>query len=512
VLVAFSACHKDVDACLKLINWCNELDTYPNHQALIVTSSLITPEQGSTLLGAAQKSFSKVWCIRQQIPDESGWPGSCNRMFQLAAQWVEDVGQRPWLWLESDAAPLRPGWLDAIEQEYKASDKPFMGTVFDWISATNYRPHLTGNAVYPANIKRINPYALTTASMPWDTCRPDLTLPRTHQTRLICHRWGNRETNEPPTFPDAISLLSIPDDAVIFHRCKDGTLIDRMREAREKISLADVPKPEHITFASIIRERVSALFNGANQFGHAGNLGDVIYALQAIKAYGGGDLVISPEQRNTPICTVPITTEQFTLVEPLLRQQSYLRKTRWSSTYPTGGHDMNHFRKFWVDRGLKQRAGLNTLAKAHFYELGILDQFNDEDVWLTVSNPISTGKIVIHRSPRYNSDNFPWQRLVDQRKKDLLFIGLNSEHDKFQRDFKCQVSFWKCADFLEMARVIKGSRAFVGNQSFPLSLALGLGKEVICEECPRSPDCRYERETYVGHLTAGPDKLNFEVL
>jgi hypothetical protein len=511
VIVVFPTCHKDLGQCQKLIDWCSEIDTYPNHQALIVASTLITNEQISSLVASAQKSFSNVTAIKQKIAEEGGWPISPNRMFQLAAQWVQDVGRREWLWLEPDAIPLRAGWLDTLQSEYLAGGKPFMGTVFEWVSAVRKLPHLTGTAIYPPDLARLNPYVLNTSTIPFDCTRPDITLKHAHQTRLIQHVWGDRETNVAPTFPDPTSLSVIDPTSVVWHRCKDGSLIERLREIREKAvaGVSTAAKPAHITMASTIRHKVNAFFNGANRFSHAGNLGDVVYALQAIKTFGGGDLIISPQQRGTPPCMVPISKSQFEMALPLLKQQKYLRNVTWSEAYPTGTHDLNHFRTFWVDRILKQREGLDTLAKAHHYELGVLDKFNHQDTWLDVADPINTGKIVIHRSPRYNADNFPWARLISERGKDLLFVGMQSEHEKFQRDFRCEVSFYKVREFAELARLICGAKACVMNQSFPLSIALGLGQTVIAEACPRSPDCRYDRPNVTDQLLTRPEKLDF---
>ena len=82
----------------------------------------------------------------------------------------------------------------------------------------------------------------------------------------------------------------------------------------------------------------------------------------------------------------------------------------------------------------------------------------------------------------------------------MIFVGLESEYDAFVKMFGHKLSFWKVKNFMELAQVISGGRLFIGNQSFPLSVALGLGQRVIVEALPRSPDCRFNRGNYHDQL------------
>jgi ADP-heptose:LPS heptosyltransferase len=46
----------------------------------------------------------------------------------------------------------------------------------------------------------------------------------------------------------------------------------------------------------------------------------------------------------------------------------------------------------------------------------------------------------------------------------------------------------ECEDFLQLARVIKAARFFIGNQSFPYAVAEALKVPRILEVCPEVPD------------------------
>lgn len=229
---------------------------------------------------------------------------------------------------------------------------------------------------------------------------------------------------------------------------------------------------------------------------HSGNLGDLIYGLYAIRENGGGQLLCGGKQRNKNLFA-PITHEQWKLLKPLLDAQPYLQRCGWREHYPAGEikWDMNVFRDWWLRWALRQWESLHNLCEMQFYYLDIRDKFVADEPWLELPSEIETGRIVIHRSPRYNQDDTPWYWLTKNLRSSLLFVGLAEEHAEFERKFG-PVSYWKCRDFLEMAQIIGGANGFVGGQSFPMSLALGLGQRVWQETCELAPDCLYQRESF----------------
>ncbi len=56
-----------------------------------------------------------------------------------------------------------------------------------------------------------------------------------------------------------------------------------------------------------------------------------------------------------------------------------------------------------------------------------------------------------------------------------------------------RIDYWPCGNFLEMAQVISNARAFIGNQSFPMAMALAMGKTVLQEVFPNAPDCLFPK-------------------
>ncbi len=57
-------------------------------------------------------------------------------------------------------------------------------------------------------------------------------------------------------------------------------------------------------------------------------------------------------------------------------------------------------------------------------------------------------------------------------------------------------------NFLQMAEYIAGADLFIGNQSSPMSVALGVGNPIIQETCLEQPDCVFPRDN-VQYVTDG---------
>ncbi len=230
MLAVFAYSHKETWHIRNLLKWISELQgNMSRHRALLVASSRVDLDDVRDVSDMATCIFHKVDAIRQREEDERGWPQSCNSMFRVAYYYVRDTLKIPFWWNETDCIPLKTGWLDALENEYNQVKKPFMGRVVD-----KPFPHLTGCAIYPPNIENWNPHMLAAVNLAWDVMSPHLTIPYTHNTELFHHEWGNAAKNIAPTYPTRWSVRSIPSEAVVSHRNKDHTLIERLREMRRR--------------------------------------------------------------------------------------------------------------------------------------------------------------------------------------------------------------------------------------------------------------------------------------
>lgn len=159
---------------------------------------------------------------------ERGYPGSASHLFVLA---MEEAGRlypgEPLLWLESDAIPTKPGWFDAIAEEYATCDKPFMGH----LEAAHAIPHLAGVAVYPHNWKELSPMLANSHTAPdipffgrgkgqaFDAYAAPEVFPQSRQAKTIQQVFGKRRW-----YPH--DLDKIGPETVLIHQSKDGSLIN----------------------------------------------------------------------------------------------------------------------------------------------------------------------------------------------------------------------------------------------------------------------------------------------
>ena len=227
---------------MRFFEWCAELRGLDGHHCLLVAAKATTAAERHEVLQSARKAFSEVQMITPPIVDESGWPGSCNTLFKAACAYVKSEIKQPWLWTEPDCVLLSEDGLEKIERAYMRFGKPYMGVIFD-------QPvrHMTGVGVYPPDVMRFNPGIQRPINQPWDCIAPEITLAHFVETDLIQHVWGDVATNTAPTFPNAESLDLLAPSAVLFHRCKDGSLIERLRERSLPPSTATQPATREIS-------------------------------------------------------------------------------------------------------------------------------------------------------------------------------------------------------------------------------------------------------------------------
>lgn len=258
-------CHKDRDQALNLLKWIGTLGGCKGHD-LILQSSITAAANGlvSELELAANELFDTVTTRVTDIQDERGWPYSCNTAWVDAVmfmryrparpwlfakmenpagtpKWKEEVAEAskrltvPWFWMEPDCVPLTKDWLDRIEVAYrecsvrKSQPKYFLGGE---VRQPEHR--MSGVGVYPCAVAQFTrglPH-LANNPAPWDQVLAQDFSSFVEYTPLIQNVWNKTvgDPNSAPTFPDVASLAYLDPNAVLFHRCKDGSLIERLRE------------------------------------------------------------------------------------------------------------------------------------------------------------------------------------------------------------------------------------------------------------------------------------------
>jgi len=106
----------------------------------------------------------------------------------------------------------------------------------------------------------------------------------------------------------------------------------------------------------------------------------------------------------------------------------------------------------------------------------------------SAQNP-AAGSILINRTERYQAPDISYS-FLKQYETELLFVGTETEHIKFCRQFKLNFPRLQVDNFLELAHAFKSCRFFLGNQSFPWNLANAMGVSRILEMCTDAPNCQ----------------------
>ena len=250
LLVVLPFCEKDQKLLLGLLKWIQELGMLDNDCALVFSKNT-NRDLVHEVVAEASLCFKNV----KQIPtphslaDET-WPKGPNWLFETAAKHIEASRLGNWLWLEPDCVPMCQGWLGFIEKAYAKYGKPFMGPRLD---PGRKAPGLAGCSVYPQDAySRLKPtFPGIGINKAWDVACGEIMEEQGVITRLITHWWGQR--NIPPTFrvfkrKDEVAhcklVSSIPTMCVLFHRCKDGSLIDILRSTHKKPAPSSVEVPD----------------------------------------------------------------------------------------------------------------------------------------------------------------------------------------------------------------------------------------------------------------------------
>src|SRR5215475_524835 len=126
MIVVLPYCLRDEDEALLLLRWINELGGCKAHSIVLCHDPRCNQATVKDVRVEAFKAFDKVYeCPAQAEID--GWPQGANYLFRVVTAYLQDKPTKEFLWLEPDAIPLRTGWLDELEKEYRGQNKPFMG-------------------------------------------------------------------------------------------------------------------------------------------------------------------------------------------------------------------------------------------------------------------------------------------------------------------------------------------------------------------------------------------------
>lgn len=267
------------------------------------------------------------------------------------------------------------------------------------------------------------------------------------------------------------------------------------------------PLPPHVPRRSATPRVPEVKKPAAKSFQHAGDLGDIIYAMPTVRALGGGILYLTKQSPNRVKAREEMTAEKAESLGSLLKLQPYLIDVRYAEKYFLGtDYDLNAMRTLMSAKYEHWLA----LTRCHLRTFSLKDE-EDEVRWLQVDYPVKIPDkpVIVARSIRYWNPEFPWTDILKRYDGMMVFVGLPQEHAEFEKKvFK--IPYHPTANFLELARVIAGSELFIGNQSAPRAVAEGLKVNVLVEGCGLCPNTNHIRPnaTYI----YGDEKVHFPLV
>jgi len=209
---------------------------------------------------------------------------------------------------------------------------------------------------------------------------------------------------------------------------------------------------------------------------HSGCIGDIIYSIPTMKALGATTLLVDDRPWTKPIVS------RIGAFSRLLKSQGILvRKHEGEhidfdlSTYRNGG----------------MRYGDNIATRVARW-MGVKVDLSKPWIHIEEKNPETKGKIIVSRGARWHGEFFPWKQLVEAYGEHMLFVGMPEEHQAFCNEFGT-IPHLLTNDLYDVATAIMGANLFIGNQSSPNAISVGLGSPSIVETCLYAFDCIYER-------------------
>jgi hypothetical protein len=236
MLVILPFFYGDKPQAVRLAEWIAELGGVGKHDCLLAVHK---DTDSAGVIEPLRKAFRRVAefsITDDMIVEREQHAYAANIMWKRTANHVADMNEpSDWFWLEPDAVPLQKDWLEAISTYHEKSGKAF----FHCLVETPRGRSNSGCGVYPAKVRDFTDRLWELSDTSWDILLyPDF-APHTAYTNLIQDIGFIPGTQTIPTFPDAASLSILAPGALLFHRVKDSSLVDRLRE-KDRGSRAEI--------------------------------------------------------------------------------------------------------------------------------------------------------------------------------------------------------------------------------------------------------------------------------
>jgi len=203
---------------------------------------------------------------------------------------------------------------------------------------------------------------------------------------------------------------------------------------------------------------------------HSGNAGDVIYSLPAVRALGIRHLILNVYRDPKPFRE--LTEQNARALAPLLLAQDYLdRVTLVTAGVPLESVDPACIDVDYVlDRFRNEDIGRVHLMYAHAKAVHAEIDANAPFLRVSAETP-EASEVVLALTPRYRDLTDEFLRHLMLYFDDILILAIPGE---WRSVAGIPGRVRRCADFLEMARLIQQAGVFIGSPSLASAIAEGL--------------------------------------
>jgi hypothetical protein len=213
-------------------------------------------------------------------------------------------------------------------------------------------------------------------------------------------------------------------------------------------------------------------------FVHTGHIGDIIAFLPLFQALRGTRLIV----RDEPWMNPPMSGFRYDSLKPLLEYlgiETHLNVSHFPVDYDTAGWRECYDNFISLTDSQARFLGLVSKKTGHF---------KIDGPWIEVkSDPLTKGRVIFNRSPRYRNYDFPWKQVHSHFGNRALFVGTPDEHNLYCAEVG-DIEHYPTKNCLDVARAISGSDFFVGNQSSACWIAMGLRKKLLQETFVPAPN------------------------
>lgn len=213
---------------------------------------------------------------------------------------------------------------------------------------------------------------------------------------------------------------------------------------------------------------------------HSGDFGDAIHCLAICKAIGSVDFLAIDRGINKPLL------HRLHLLQPLLESQPYINSVRPYQSGEEVAWNASDFRtRHRWSQSLTQSHLLHYQAQSHLPP--IAPDFRKP--WITgiTPDPRAKGRVLVHRTERYNTENFPWKKIFNFYGSRIMIVGTEQERGNLTA-YAGEAEYVPTADLLEVAQLVAGADLVIAGQSCVLAIAEAMKRPRIAEISPSQPD------------------------